>query len=209
MKLGVLVSGTGTNLGALLDAEAVGGLAPGQIAGVVSNRPGVAALERAARAGKPALVVDHRAFAGREPFEDALLEALAGLGAQAIVLAGFMRILTPRFLSRFPDRVLNIHPSLLPAFPGVDAQRQAFEHGVKVTGCTVHFVDPGLDSGPIVLQACVPVFPDDDVARLRARILDKEHELLPQAVQLLCAGRLARAGRKVWTRPEPGEVEER
>jgi phosphoribosylglycinamide formyltransferase-1 len=201
MRVAVLVSGTGTNLAALLEAERAGALAPAEICCVVSNRPGAGALARAAAAGKPALTVDHKAFASREAFEDALLAALAAHGAQAVVLAGFMRVLTPRFLDRFPDRILNIHPSLLPAFPGVDAQRQALEHGVKVTGATVHFVDAGLDSGAIVLQAAVAVDDDDTVDRLRARVLEREHELLPRAVALLAAGRLARTGRRVRVLP--------
>ncbi len=197
MKLAVLVSGTGTNLQALLDAEERGALAPGEIVCVMSNRPGVAALERARAAGKPAHVVDHTQFAGREPFENALLATLAGHEVAAVVLAGFMRLLTPRFLERFPDRIVNIHPSLLPAFPGVNAQRQAFAHGVKVTGATVHFVDASLDAGAIIVQAAVPVLDDDTVESLRARILEREHELLPWAVHLLAAGRLVRDGRRV------------
>jgi len=197
VKVGVLVSGTGTNLQALLDAERAGTLAPAEIACVVSNRPGVQALARAQAAGKPALTVDHKRFAAREPFEDAVLAALAEHGAEAVVLAGFMRVLTSRFLDRFPDRILNIHPSLLPAFPGVDAQRQALEHGVKVTGATVHFVDTGLDAGAIVLQAAVAIADGDTVETLRARILEREHEILPRAVSLLAAGRLVRDGRRV------------
>lgn len=193
MRIAVLVSGSGTNLQALLDAD----LRPAEIACVVSNRPGVQALERAAKAGKAALVVDHKAFAGREAFEAALLSVLAEHGVEAVVLAGFMRLLTAGFVSRFPERILNIHPSLLPAFPGVDGPKQAFEHGVKVAGATVHFVDAGLDSGPIVLQAAVPVLPDDDVDRLKARILAEEHKILPEAVRLLAAGALRREGRRV------------
>ena len=197
MRFGVLVSGTGTNLQALLDAEARGALAPAEIACVVSNRPGAGALQRAQAAGKPALTVDHKLFPGREPFEDALLAVLAEHRVEAVVLAGFMRVLTPRFIDHFPDRIVNIHPSLLPSFPGVDAQRQAFEHGVKVTGATVHFVDAGLDGGAIVLQAAVPVADDDTVETLRKKILEREHEILPRAVSLLAAGRLAREGRRV------------
>ena len=200
MNFAVLVSGSGTNLQTLLDAEAAGVLVPARIACVVSNRPAVAALERAARAGKPAEVVDHRRFDDRASFEDALLAVLAAHGVDAVVLAGFLRILTGRFLGRYPDRVLNIHPSLLPAFPGLDAQRQAFEHGVKISGCTVHLVDAGLDSGPVVLQAAVPVLEDDDVEALRLRILAREHELLPRAVRLLAAGLLERQGRRVLVR---------
>jgi phosphoribosylglycinamide formyltransferase-1 len=201
VRLAVLVSGSGTNLQALLDAEARGALAPGEIALVVSNRPGVAALERAARAGKPAVVVDHKAHAGREAFEDALLAVLAAHGVEAVVLAGFMRLLTPRFLGRFPDRVINIHPALLPAFPGARAQEQALAYGVKVTGATVHFVDASVDGGAVILQAAVPVEEGDDEERLRARILAREHELLPRAAQLLAAGRLERRGRQVRIRP--------
>jgi phosphoribosylglycinamide formyltransferase-1 len=201
VNVGVLVSGSGTNLQALLDAEEHGALAPATVACVVSNRPGVQALARAAAAGKPAHVVDHTAFAGRAPFEDALLGVLASHAVEAVVLAGFMRLLTPRFLDRFPDHILNIHPSLLPAFPGVDAQRQALEHGVKVTGATVHFVDASLDGGAIVAQAAVPVLDGDTRNALAARILEREHEILCWAVQLLAAGKLVRDGRKVRVLP--------
>jgi phosphoribosylglycinamide formyltransferase-1 len=197
MRFAVLVSGGGTNLQSLLDAERAGRLAPGEIVCVVSNKPGVRALERAAAAGKPALVVEHRAFPSREAFEDALLARLAEHRVDAVILAGFMRVLTPRFLDRFPDRVINIHPALLPAFPGIDGPKQAFEYGVKVAGCTVHFVDPTVDGGAIILQAAVPVLDGDDVDALRARILIEEHQLLPRAAQLLAAGRLRRAGRRV------------
>ena len=197
MRVGVLVSGSGSNLQALLDAEARGALAPATVACVISNRPGARALDRARAAGKPALLIDHQAYAGREPFEDALLAALLEHGVELVVLAGFMRLLTPRFIDRFPDRILNIHPSLLPAFPGVDAQRQAFEHGVKVTGATVHLVNADLDGGAIVLQEALAVLPGDDAASLRARILETEHQLLPRAVQLLAAGALRREGRRV------------
>ncbi len=197
MRVGVLVSGSGTNLQALLDAETRGQLAPATIVCVVSNRPGARALERASAAGVAAVVVDHKHHAGREPFEDAVAEILHAHRVEAVVLAGFMRVLTARFLARWPDRILNIHPSLLPAFPGVDAQRQALEHGVKITGATVHLVDAGLDAGPIVLQAAVPVLDGDDLDTLRARILEREHELLPRAVSLLAAGRLRRDGRRI------------
>ena len=197
MKFGVLVSGSGTNLQALLDAERQGALAPAEIAVVVSNRPRVRALTRAEAARKPAVVVDHQAFAGREAFEDALLTALAEHHVEAVVLAGFMRVLTEHFLSRFRDRVLNIHPALLPAFPGTHGPRDALAHGVKVAGCTVHFVDETVDGGAIVLQAAVNVEPEDDEASLRERILREEHRLLPRAVSLLAAGRLQRRGRIV------------
>jgi len=200
MKLGVLVSGSGTNLQALLDAEARGALAPGEIAVVISNRPGVKALDRAAAAGKPAVVVDHKAFTDRAAFEDALLAALKG--CEAVVLAGFMRVLTHHFVERFPLRILNTHPSLLPAFPGVDAPAQAVAYGVKVSGVTVHFVDTSLDGGPIIAQVPVTVMPGDDAAALHARIQHEEHRLLPEVVQRLAAGRLSCKGRHVVERAE-------
>lgn len=204
MRFAVLVSGRGTNLQALLDAEAAGRLAPAEIAVVVSHRPGAPAMDRAVAAGKPAVCVDHREYPGRAAFEDALLALLAEHRVEAVVLAGFMRILTARFLDAFPLRILNTHPSLLPAFPGVDAPAQALAHGVKVTGCTVHFVDAGLDSGPIVAQACVPVREGDDVARLHRRILAEEHALLPEATRMLAAGELLCDGRRVRRRPPGG-----
>ena len=197
MRLGVLVSGTGTNLQALLDAEAKGALAPGAIACVISNRPGVAALERAERAGKPAIVVDHKRFADRTSFEARLIEVLGEHGVEAVVLAGFMRVLTEGFVERFPARIINTHPSLLPAFPGVDAAAQAIAYGVKVSGCTVHLVDASLDGGPIIAQAVVPVLADDDAGKLQARIQREEHRLLPEVVQQLAAGRLVCRGRVV------------
>ena len=200
MKLGVLVSGSGTNLQALLDAEARGELAPGEIAVVISNRPGVKALERAAAAGKLGIVVDHKQFNDRASFEDALLAALKGI--EAVVLAGFMRVLTHHFVERFPLRIINTHPSLLPAFPGVDAPAQAIAYGVKVAGVTVHFVDTSLDGGPIIAQRAVPVEPGDDAASLHRRIQVEEHRLLPQVVQRLAAGRLSCEGRHVVERAE-------
>jgi phosphoribosylglycinamide formyltransferase-1 len=201
MRLAVLVSGSGTNLQALLDAEREGRLAPGEIACVVSSKPGAFALARAQAAGKAALTISHKDFAAREHFEEALLAALAQHRVEAVVLAGFMRVLTPTFLSRFPDRIINIHPALLPAFPGVDAQKQALAHGVKLTGCTVHFVSPEVDGGAIIAQAAVPVEPDDDVETLTKRILGFEHRLLPLAVRWLASGRLRRDGRHVRIAP--------
>jgi phosphoribosylglycinamide formyltransferase-1 len=200
VKVGVLVSGSGTNLQALLDAEARGELAPATIDVVISNRPGVQALERAAAAGKRGVVVDHKTFTDRAAFEDALLRELAGV--QVIVLAGFMRVLTHHFVDRFPLRIINTHPSLLPAFPGVDAPAQALAYGVKVSGVTVHFVDTSLDGGPIIAQVPVPVEPGDDAAALHKRIQREEHRLLPQIVQRLAAGRLSCEGRHVVERAE-------
>lgn len=202
MNVGVLVSGSGTNLQALLDAEARGELAPATIAVVVSNRPGVAALGRAAGAGKPAVVVDHKAFATRLEFEDRLLETLTAHGVELVVLAGFMRVLTDHFVARYPHRIVNTHPSLLPAFPGAHAAAQAIEHGVKLTGATIHFVDTSLDGGPIIAQVAVPVLPGDDAATLQARIQREEHVLLPRVVRRLAAGELSCQGRLVVERAE-------
>jgi phosphoribosylglycinamide formyltransferase-1 len=196
MKIGVLVSGTGTNLQALLDAQARGALAPGELAVVVSNRRGVPALGRAEAAGVPAEVVEHAGLARLE-FETRLLAVLARHAVEAVVLAGFMRILTAHFLDRFPLRVVNTHPSLLPAFPGTDAPAQALAYGVKLAGVTVHFVDHGVDTGPIIAQAPVAVADDDDPRTLHARIQREEHRLLPIVVQRLAAGRLSCQGRLV------------
>lgn len=199
MKLAVLVSGTGTNLQALLDAQARGELAPATIAIVVSNKPEVPALARAAAANVPAEVVPHHGRT-REAFEDALLATLDRHGVEAVVLAGFMRVLTAKFVDRFPLRIVNTHPSLLPAFPGVDAAAQAIAHGVKVSGVTVHFVDASLDGGPIIAQVAVPVEDADTPATLQARIQREEHRLLPEVVRSLAAGQLLCQGRRV-TRP--------
>ena len=202
MRVGVLVSGSGTNLQALLDAEARGDLAPAELAAVVSNRPDAAALERAVAAGKQKLIVDHKAFATREAFEDELLNVLDQRRVELVVLAGFMRVLTARFLDRFPLRVINTHPSLLPAFPGIDAPAQAIAHGVKVSGVTIHFVDSSLDGGPIITQVPVAVFPADDAASLHARIQAEEHRLLPDVVRRLAAGLYSCQGRQVVERAE-------
>ena len=199
MKLAVLVSGTGTNLQALLDAQGRGELAPATIAVVVSNKPDVPALARATAANVPAEVVPHRGQT-REAFEDALLATLDRHGVEAVVLAGFMRVLTAKFVERFPLRIINTHPSLLPAFPGVDAAAQAIAHGVKVSGVTVHFVDASLDGGPIIAQVAVPVEDGDTPVTLQARIQREEHRLLPVVVRSLAAGQLLCQGRRV-TRP--------
>ncbi|HEX5060626.1 MAG TPA: phosphoribosylglycinamide formyltransferase [Kofleriaceae bacterium] len=202
MKIGVLVSGSGTNLQALLDAEARGELAPGTIAVVVSNRPEAPALQRATDAGKPAVVVDHKQFAERQAFEDKLLATLDEHGAELVVLAGFMRVLTPHFITRYPQRIINTHPSLLPAFPGVDAAAQAIAHGVKVSGVTIHFVDTSLDGGPIITQVPVAVFPADDAGSLQARIQREEHRVLADVVRRLAAGLYSCQGRHVVERAE-------
>ena len=203
MNIGVLVSGTGTNLGALLAAEAQGALTPARIVVVISNRPDVAALDRARAANVPAEIVDHRGFTSREAFDAALLAALRAHDVEAVVLAGFMRILTPTFLGAFPGRVVNTHPALCPAFPGTHAPAQALAHGVKVTGVTVHVVDAGVDTGPIIAQRAVPVRADDDARALHARIQAEEHRLLPAVVRALAAGRFTVDGRTV--RIAPGD----
>ncbi|SET48747.1 phosphoribosylglycinamide formyltransferase [Stigmatella erecta] len=192
-RLGVLVSGSGSNLQALLDACARADY-PAEVACVVSNVPTAYALERARRAGVPAMALDSKAAGSRGAFEQSLLETLRAANVEWVCLAGFMRLLSADFLTGFPGRVLNIHPSLLPSFPGLHAQRQALERGVKVAGCTVHFVDAGTDTGPIVAQAAVPVLPDDDEASLSARILAEEHKLFPLAVRLAVTGKVSLEG---------------
>jgi phosphoribosylglycinamide formyltransferase-1 len=196
LDLGVLVSGTGTNLQAILDAVA-GGTLTARVRVVISNKPGVAALARAEREGVPHEVVSHRDFPTREAFDARLVERLRAHGVDTVVSAGFMRLVTPVLLDAFPGRVVNIHPSLLPAFPGVDAQAQALAYGARITGCTVHFVDTGTDTGPIIVQAAVPVLDGDTVESLRARVLAVEHRALPTALQWISEGRVRVEGRRV------------
>ncbi|XXX76499.1 phosphoribosylglycinamide formyltransferase [Sorangium sp. So ce134] len=189
LDLGVLISGRGSNLQAILDAIAAGRL-DARVRLVLSNRPGAQGLARAERAGVPTRVIPHQGFADRDSFDAAVVAALREAGATWVVLAGFMRLLTPTFLDAFPHRVVNIHPSLLPSFPGVDAQQQALAHGVRITGCTVHLVDAGTDTGPILAQAAVPVLDGDDRDTLAARILVQEHALLIRALSWIAEGRL-------------------
>ena len=190
IRLGVLVSGSGTNLQAILDAVAAKKL-DAEIAVVVSNVATAKALDRARGAGVATAVVEHTRFASRGEFDAALVEALTTHQCDYVVLAGFMRLVTPVLLDAFPMRIVNVHPALLPAFPGVHAQAQALRYGVRVTGCTVHFVDAGTDTGPILAQEVVPVLDDDDEASLTARILTKEHALLPAALQWIAEGRVS------------------
>ena len=194
--LAVLVSGSGSNLQALLDACAAPDF-PARIAVVLSNVPNVLALQRAQAAGVPTVVVPHQDYPGRSAYDAALVAALAPYHAEAGCLAGFMRLVGADFLRAFPLGVLNIHPALLPSFPGLHAVRQALEHGVKVSGCTVHLVDEGTDTGPIVAQAAVPVLPTDSEASLAARIQHEEHRLYPLAVRLLVTGAVHREGRRL------------
>jgi phosphoribosylglycinamide formyltransferase 1 len=200
LRVGVLVSGSGTNLASVLEAAQCDALGGARVVLVLSNRPRALALERAGRAGVKAEVVDHKAFADRPAFETALVELLAREGVELVVLAGFMRLLGKTFLDAFGGRIINIHPALLPSFPGVDGQGQALDHGVRITGCTVHFVDEGTDTGPIIAQAAVPVLEDDDEHTLRERILMEEHRLLPQVIRWIAEGRVERRGRRVRVR---------
>src|SRR5215470_10274910 len=198
--LGVLASGRGSNLQAILDAIAAG-LCPARVAVVVSDRKDAAALERARAAGVRAVHLEPRAYPDRVAFDDAVARVLDEYAVELVCLAGYMRVLSTEFVRRYPRRILNVHPALLPAFPGLHAQRQALQHGVKVAGATVHFVDEGVDTGPIVLQAAVPVLEGDTEATLSARILVEEHRLYPEAVRLYAEGRLGLVGRQVSERP--------
>ena len=196
LKIAVLASGSGSNLQAIID-EIKSGFLPVELALVLSDKPQSYALQRAEAAGVPTKVLLPADFASREDYDAELVRLLKASGAEAVALAGYMRLVTPVFLQAFPHRVLNIHPALLPSFPGLHGQRQAFEYGVKVAGCTVHFVDEGMDSGPIILQAPVPVLEDDDADSLAARILEQEHIIYPLALRLLAEGKLHIEGRRV------------
>ncbi len=188
-RIAVLLSGRGSNLAALL-AACRDGRIPSPIAMVVSNVPDAPGLEHARVAEVPYRVVDHRESSSREEHDKKVAEVLEEAGITLICLAGYMRLLSPWFVKRFPNQILNIHPSLLPAFPGLHAQRQALRHGVKIAGCTVHLVDENLDAGPIILQSAVPVQDNDDEDTLSARILKQEHRLYPEALSLLCEGKV-------------------
>jgi phosphoribosylglycinamide formyltransferase 1 len=203
-SLAVLISGRGSNLQAIIDAIACGRL-EARIALVISNRADAAGLERARRAGIETLVISHRGYLSREDYDRELVAAIQARGVALVCLAGFMRLLSPAFVDAFPNAVLNVHPSLLPAFPGVDAQRQALEHGAKITGCTVHLVTAELDGGPIILQAAVPVQDDDTVESLSARILEQEHRIYPEAIARVLDGGWIVDGRRFVVRPRSGE----
>lgn len=194
-RLGILISGRGSNLQAIIDAIAAGRL-EATIGVVLSNRPGAAGLERARAAGIEAVCVDPSPSASRHEYDAALVRELQARRIDLVCLAGFMRLLGPTFIDAFPHRILNIHPSLLPAFPGLHAQRQAIEHGVRISGATVHLVDADLDTGPIVLQAAVPVLADDTEETLAARILAEEHRIYPEAIGIVLGGGWSIAGRR-------------
>ena len=189
LPIGVLISGSGTNLQAIIDAIERRELTAA-IRVVISNRPDAYGLVRAQKHGLATVVIDHKQFSSREAFERELVEVLHAHGVELVVLAGFMRVLTSSFIRTFPQHIVNIHPALLPAFPGTHGQRQALQYGVKIAGATVHFVDEQTDHGPIIAQAAVPVYPDDTEESLSTRILAQEHKILPHAIQLFAEGRL-------------------
>ena len=196
VKLGVLISGSGTNLQAIIDAILRGDL-KAEIRLVISNRADAPGLERARRHGIETAVIEHGNFASREDFDSALLAALRDRSVELVALAGFMRLLSPVMLDAFPGRIMNIHNSLLPSFPGIHGPKDAIEYGVKLAGCTVFFVTPGVDVGPVIVQAAVPVLPGDDEQRLAGRILQQEHRIFPHAIALFQQGRLEIEGRRV------------
>jgi phosphoribosylglycinamide formyltransferase-1 len=198
----VLISGSGSNLQAIIDASEKGEI-PCRVGIVISNKADAYGLSRARKHGIPTEVVDHKGFATREEFDARLAEVIRGSGADLVCLAGFMRILTPVIIRAFPNRILNIHPALLPSFPGTHGPGQALAYGVRFSGCTVHFLDEGVDTGPIIVQAIVPVYDDDTEDTLAARILVQEHRIYPMAIRLFFSGRLAFEGRKVKVRGEP------
>ncbi len=196
LTIGVLVSGNGTNLQSIIDRCNDGSLTA-RIGCVISNNADAFALERARKHGIPTIHLNHREFSGREAYDATLIKVLRDHGVDLVILAGFMRIITPVLIDAFPNAIMNIHPALLPAFPGLHAQRQALEYGVKISGCTVHFVDAGTDTGPIIMQAAVAVDTDDTEESLSARIQLEEHRIFPLAIQLYAAGRLTVEGRRV------------
>ena len=206
MKIGVLVSGGGSNLQSIIDHVEAGNI-PADIAVVISNEPEAYGLVRAENHGIENVVINHRKFSSRRDFDASLVEALRERRIDLVVLAGFMRLLSKEFLKAFPGRVMNIHPALLPSFPGTHVWADQVRHGVKFSGCTVHFVDEGMDTGPIIIQAVVPVLDEDDADSLAARILRQEHRIYPQAVRLFAEGRLKLDGRRVLISPRDRTLE--
>ena len=200
VKLGVLISGGGSNMQSIIDRIEAGALSA-EIVVVISNEPDAGGLDRAARHGLPSEVINHRGYADRLDFDRALVEVLKKYGAELVILAGFMRLVGQPLLEAYPQRIMNIHPALLPSFPGTHVWQTELDYGVKFAGCTVHFVDAGTDSGPIIIQAVVPVLDDDDADSLAARILKQEHRIYPRAIQLYAEGRLTIEGRRVKVTP--------
>jgi len=205
VNLGVLISGFGSNLQAIIDAIERREL-KAHIKVVISNRHDAVGLERARRHGINALVIEHRRFPNREAFDREVLAALQAHDVELVILAGFMRILSPVMVRAFPNRIMNIHPALLPSFPGLHVQKAAIEHGVRFSGCTVFFVAEGMDDGPIIIQAVVPVCPEDTEQELAERILAQEHRIYPRAIQLYQEGRLEVRGRKVYVKDENSKI---
>jgi phosphoribosylglycinamide formyltransferase-1 len=200
--IAVLVSGSGSNLQAIIDASERGEI-PCRVGIVVSNKTDAYGLVRAGKHGIPTAVIGHKEFPSREEFDRGLMEVIRGSGAELVCLAGFMRVLTPVFVHAFPNRILNIHPALLPSFPGTHGPKQALDYGVRFSGCTVHFLDEGVDTGPVIVQAVVPVYDDDTEDTLAARILAQEHRIYPMAIRLFFQGRLRIEGRRVNIEGEP------
>lgn len=194
-RLGILISGRGSNFEAIAKAIAAGTI-DAEIAVVIANRPEAPGLEIARRLGLPAVCLASKGL-DREVYDRMLLGELQRHQVELVCLAGFMRLLSASFIRQFPNRILNIHPSLLPAFPGLDAQHQALQHGVKITGCTVHFVDEQLDAGPIIVQSAVPVLDHDTVESLSSRILEQEHRIYPEAIRIVLGRHYATEGRRV------------
>ena len=197
LRVGVLVSGRGSNLQAIIDATEAGKLDAAVVV-VISDVADAYALERARRHGIPPVFVDPKASGSREAFDERLISILTEHQVELLCLAGYMRVLTPGFIHRFRNRIMNIHPALLPSFPGLHVQRKSLQHGVKFSGCTVHFADEGVDTGPIIIQAVVPVFDDETEETLAARILKYEHQIYPRAIQLYAEQRLYIEGRHVF-----------
>jgi phosphoribosylglycinamide formyltransferase-1 len=195
LNIGVLVSGSGSNLQSIID-HIEKGLLDAEIKIVISNNPDAFALERAKKRHLKTMIIDHRGFESREAFDRTTASVLKENSVELVAMAGFMRLLSPVFLDAFPMRIMNIHPALLPSFPGLEAQKRALEYGVKFAGCTVHFADKDADSGPIIIQSVVPVFDDDTEETLAARILREEHKIYPQAIQYYAEGRIEIHGRK-------------
>lgn len=200
-KIGVLLSGRGSNFEALAEGVAAGKIPSAEIALVLSNRENAPGLERARARGIAARAIPSKGLE-REAYDKLVVAALKAAGVDLVCLAGYMRLISPYFVAAFPNRILNIHPSLLPAFPGLEAQRQALEHGAKISGCTVHFVDENLDAGPIVMQAAVPIEDADTVETLSAKILREEHRIYTEAVSIVLNGRFRIEGRRVMTTGE-------
>jgi phosphoribosylglycinamide formyltransferase-1 len=199
-KVVILASGRGSNFQAVIDALGRKDI-PAECSGLVTDNPSAYAITRARRAGIPVYIVDFDSFPTKEEYEGKLQRVLLHLSGDLYVLAGYMRIVGPEIVRALAGKMINIHPALLPAFPGLHAQRQALSSGVKVSGCTVHFVDEGMDSGPVILQRCVPVLEEDDEEALAERILVQEHRCLPEAIRLFCEGRLIIDGGKVRVLP--------